>query len=78
MKVAPNVVLRTKMLNLQSSSSDRWLQQVDENLEEILIDHAHCEKKAAGTAMNLLFAYVDNLELCREKNWNTFIWSSIF
>lgn len=54
------------MLNLQSSSSDRWLQQVDENLEEILIDHAHCEKKAAGTAMNLLFAYVDNLDLCRE------------
>ena len=54
------------MLSLQSSSSDRWLKQVDSNLEEILIDHAHCEKKAAGTAMNLMFAYVDNLELCRE------------
>lgn len=37
-----------------------------ENLAEVLIDHAHCEKKAAGTAMNLLFAYVDNEELCRE------------
>lgn len=54
------------MLSLQSSSSTRWLEQVDSNLEEILIDHAHCEKKAAGTAMNLLFAYVDNLDLCRE------------
>lgn len=54
------------MLSLQSSSSTRWLDQVDANLEEILIDHAHCEKKAAGTAMNLLFAYVDNLDLCRE------------
>jgi tRNA-(ms[2]io[6]A)-hydroxylase len=31
-----------------------------------LIDHAHCEKKAAGCAMNLLFAYVENYELCRE------------
>lgn len=54
------------MLSLKSSSSERWLKQVDENLEEILIDHAHCEKKAAGTAMNLLFAYVDNQQLCRE------------
>ena len=54
------------MLSLQSSSSERWLVQVDQNLDEILIDHAHCEKKAAGTAMNLLFAYVENQELCRE------------
>jgi tRNA 2-(methylsulfanyl)-N6-isopentenyladenosine37 hydroxylase len=54
------------MLSLKSSSSERWLRQVDSNLEEILIDHAHCEKKAAGTAMNLMFAYVENQELCRE------------
>lgn len=54
------------MLSLQSSSSERWLQRVDVNLDEILIDHAHCEKKAAGTAMNLIFAYVENEDLCRE------------
>lgn len=54
------------MLSLKSSSSRRWLAQVDRNLDEILIDHAHCEKKAAGTAMNLMFAYVENQELCRE------------
>jgi tRNA-(ms[2]io[6]A)-hydroxylase len=53
------------MLNLQSTSADRWLLQVTEHLDEILIDHAHCEKKAAGCAMNLMFAYVDNEELCR-------------
>ena len=35
-------------------------------MDELLIDHAHCEKKAAGTAMNLIFAYVENEELCRE------------
>ena len=51
------------MLSLKSDSSQRWLKQVDEDLEEILVDHAHCEKKAAGTAMNLLFAYVDNQPL---------------
>ena len=44
------------MLNLESVTSGRWLAEVDRGLDEILIDHAHCEKKAAGTAMNLLFA----------------------
>jgi tRNA 2-(methylsulfanyl)-N6-isopentenyladenosine37 hydroxylase len=53
------------MLSLKSASSGRWLAQVAGHLDELLIDHAHCEKKAAGTAMNLLFAYVDNVELCR-------------
>lgn len=53
------------MLSLQSTSSERWLRQVDDHLDEILIDHAHCEKKAAGCAMNLLFAYVDNEQLCK-------------
>ena len=53
------------MLSLQSASTDRWLAQVDDRLEEVLIDHAHCEKKAAGVAMNLLFSYVDHTELAR-------------
>ena len=54
------------MLTLKTDSSERWLLQVQENLPEILIDHAHCEKKAAGCAMNLIFAYVENYELCQE------------
>jgi tRNA-(ms[2]io[6]A)-hydroxylase len=54
------------MLSLQSDTAERWLRQVDTGLDEILIDHAHCEKKAAGTAMNLIFAYVDQEQLCRE------------
>jgi tRNA-(ms[2]io[6]A)-hydroxylase len=54
------------MLSLQSETSPRWLDQVDSNLDEILIDHAHCEKKAAGTAMSLICAYVDNEPLSRE------------
>jgi tRNA-(ms[2]io[6]A)-hydroxylase len=54
------------MLHLHSTSSDRWLAQVDQNLKDILIDHAHCEQKAASTAMNLMFDYVENEELCRE------------
>jgi tRNA-(ms[2]io[6]A)-hydroxylase len=53
------------MLSLQSPSSARWLAQVDAGLDDILIDHAHCEKKAAGVAMNLLFSYVDHVGLAR-------------
>ena len=54
------------MLHLQSQTGERWLRQVDAHLNEVLIDHAHCEKKAAGTALNLIFHYVEDLELCRE------------
>src|SRR3972149_3365334 len=53
------------MLHLRSQTSARWLPQVDAHLDQILIDHAHCEKKAAGTALNLIFAYVENVDLCR-------------
>jgi tRNA-(ms[2]io[6]A)-hydroxylase len=53
------------MLSLQAPTSARWLAQVDAGLDEILVDHAHCEKKAAGVAMNLLFSYVDHVDLAR-------------
>lgn len=53
------------MLHLQSTSSEAWLSQVAADLPELLIDHAHCEMKAAGYALNLMFSYVENLELCR-------------
>ena len=54
------------MLSLKSSTAPWWLDTVEENLIDILLDHAHCEKKAAGTAMNLIFAYVDRVDLVRE------------
>jgi tRNA-(ms[2]io[6]A)-hydroxylase len=56
------------MLNLTTPTADRWLARVEGNLDELLLDHAHCEKKAAGTAMNLLFAYVEHEELAREMS----------
>ena len=46
------------MLNLQVETPDRWLNQVDENLDQVLLDHAHCELSAARTALNLMVAYV--------------------
>lgn len=53
------------MLSLKTSTSPGWLAAVEANLDEVLLDHAHCEKKAAGTAMNLIFAYVDRVELVK-------------
>jgi len=54
------------MLNLHAPTPQSWLPKVSANLEELLLDHAHCEKKAAGVAMNLLFSYVDQPDLARE------------
>ena len=46
------------MLNLQVETPDRWVNQVDEDLDQVLLDHAHCELSAARTALNLMVAYV--------------------
>lgn len=53
------------MLSLKNSTSPQWIARVENHLEDLLLDHAHCEKKAAGTAMNLIFAYVDRVELVK-------------
>lgn len=34
-----------------------WLDEALKNLDILIQDHANCEKKAAGTAMNLMFRY---------------------
>lgn len=52
------------MLHLLTPSPQCWLERAANDLEELLLDHAHCEKKAAGVAMNLLFAYVERRDLC--------------
>jgi tRNA-(ms[2]io[6]A)-hydroxylase len=40
-----------------------WLQWASASHEVLLIDHANCEKKAASTALALMFAYAEDLEL---------------
>lgn len=50
---------------LRCRTPDRWFEQAPAHLEELLIDHANCEKKAAGTALSLLYRYVDRPELLR-------------
>lgn len=45
------------MLNLAAPTDPAWLDRARAHLEAVLLDHAHCEKKAAGAAVKLLFAY---------------------
>jgi len=40
-----------------------WVQCALNNRDILLIDHANCEKKAAATAMNLLYRHVDKKDL---------------
>jgi tRNA-(ms[2]io[6]A)-hydroxylase len=54
------------VLNLKSSTAPWWLDDVERHVDEVLIDHAHCEKKAAATALNMIFAYPDKPSLVRE------------
>ena len=43
---------------LASTTSKAWLQQALEHPMEILIDHANCERKASGAAIQLMFRYL--------------------
>lgn len=54
--VAPtNPTARVKWLAAPSSAP--WLEQAIARPDLVLIDHAHCERKAAGVALQLMFRY---------------------
>ena len=42
---------------LAAATTPDWVGRVLAEIDEVLIDHAHCEKKAASTALSLLFRY---------------------
>ena len=54
------------MLCLKCKSNPKWIENALDNLNDVLIDHAHCEKKAAFTGMNLLNSYPDKPDLALE------------
>lgn len=49
--------------HLSSLSSEKWINLALSNPIEILIDHAHCERKAAGVAIQLMFKYPSEQKL---------------
>lgn len=53
---------------LYCETPDAWIETALDNQELLLIDHANCEKKAASTALNLMYRYVDNFTLLNKMS----------
>ncbi|RYF09266.1 MAG: tRNA-(ms[2]io[6]A)-hydroxylase, partial [Deltaproteobacteria bacterium] len=54
------------MLALSQATSPRWIDCCLGQMGRVLIDHAHCEKKAAASAMSLVNDYPEDSELVRQ------------
>lgn len=53
------------MLCLRVPTDTRWAQEAVKDLDAVLVDHAHCEMKAATNALSLVVRHPSNLELVR-------------
>lgn len=53
---------------LAGSTPGAWVDAAAANLPLILVDHAHCEKKAASTALNLMFRYPERTQLVQRMS----------
>ncbi|MCB7480446.1 tRNA-(ms[2]io[6]A)-hydroxylase [Christiangramia sediminis] len=51
------------MLGLKLPTDPRWADIAEKNIEDILVDHAYCEQKAASTAISLIVTYPEYSEL---------------
>jgi len=51
------------VLGLNMPTDPRWVNIAEKNLEEILVDHAYCEQKAASSCISLIVQFPDKLEL---------------
>ena len=52
-----NELMQPVIAFLGCETPQAWLDEALNNLPLLMQDHANCEKKAAGTAMNLMFRY---------------------
>lgn len=48
---------------LRIKTPEAWLEQARQQIPLLLIDHAHCERKAAATALNFISKYPERPEL---------------
>jgi tRNA-(ms[2]io[6]A)-hydroxylase len=62
------------MLGLKMATDPRWVNVVEKNLEDILVDHAYCEQKAASNAISIILSYPSYndlvkcmTEICQEE-----------
>lgn len=50
---------------IKQPTSKKWIEQAVGNMDVILLDHSHCECKAAGVAVNMIFRYPAHTALVR-------------
>ena len=53
------ISVQSKIKWLINATSEDWINLAISKPLEILLDHAHCERKAAGVALQLMFRYVN-------------------
>ena len=53
------------MLGLKLATDPRWANAAEKSIEEILIDHAYCEQKAATTGISLIVHYPEMEEMVK-------------
>ncbi|WP_046242339.1 tRNA-(ms[2]io[6]A)-hydroxylase [Hymenobacter terrenus] len=54
------------ILKLKLNTDPRWVNIAEKNIEEILIDHAWCEQKAASTGISMIIHYPEKTRLVDE------------
>lgn len=69
---------KNNLLGLQLPTDPRWVDIAKMNIEEILVDHAYCEQKAASSCISLIILYPEMTELVEmltpvvSEEWNHF------
>lgn len=61
-----SVSLPSTIRFLKTPTRFEWIEQAIAHLDVILLDHSHCERKAAGVALNLMFRYPSHADLVRK------------
>ncbi len=52
-------------LGLELPTDPRWVNIAEMQIDEILVDHAYCEQKAASSCISLIVQYPDKTELVK-------------
>lgn len=51
------MIMEKYVLGLELPTDPRWVNIAEKNIQEILVDHAYCEQKAASSCISLIIQY---------------------
>ena len=55
--------MEKNVLGLKLPTDPRWVDIAEKNLQDILVDHAYCEQKAASSCISLIIQFPDKQDL---------------